>query len=66
MAAGIVVPLMDHLIRIDRDSLTLACASADASFPLFAKRAEKKYGAHGRRQEAMVETRHAKVRQAAA
>ena len=39
-----VVPIMDHIIRIDRDALTLGYAGVYGSFLLFAKRAEKKYG----------------------
>ena len=39
-----VVPIMDHIIRVDRDSLTLGYAGIYSSFLLFAKRAEKKYG----------------------
>jgi 4-hydroxy-2-oxovalerate/4-hydroxy-2-oxohexanoate aldolase len=39
-----VVPIMDHLVRIDRDALTLGYAGAYSSFLLFAKRAEQKYG----------------------
>ena len=39
-----VVPIMDHIIRVDRDSLTLGYAGVYSSFLLFAKRAEKKYG----------------------
>ena len=39
----IVVPMMDHLIRIDRDALTLGYAGVYSSFLLFAKRAEAKY-----------------------
>lgn len=38
-----VVPIMDHIIRIDRDSLALGYAGVYSSFLLFAKRAEKKY-----------------------
>jgi 4-hydroxy-2-oxovalerate/4-hydroxy-2-oxohexanoate aldolase len=43
VAEDLVVPMMDHLIRIDRDSLTLGYAGVYSSFLLFAKRAEEKY-----------------------
>jgi 4-hydroxy-2-oxovalerate/4-hydroxy-2-oxohexanoate aldolase len=48
VAEDIVVPLMDHPIRIDRDSLTLGFAGVYSSFLLFAKRAEAKYGIQSR------------------
>ena len=48
-----VVPIMDHMIRIDRDSLTLGYAGVYSSFLLFAKRAETKYGVPAR--EILVE-----------
>ena len=43
VAEDLVVPMMDHLIRVDRDSLTLGYAGVYSSFLLFAKRAEAKY-----------------------
>jgi 4-hydroxy-2-oxovalerate/4-hydroxy-2-oxohexanoate aldolase len=48
VAEDIVVPLMDHIIRIDRDSLTLGYAGVYSSFLLFAKRASVKYGISAR------------------
>jgi 4-hydroxy-2-oxovalerate/4-hydroxy-2-oxohexanoate aldolase len=53
VAEDLVVPIMDHPIRVDRDALTLGYAGVYSSFLLFAKRAEKKYGVAAR--EILVE-----------
>ncbi|MBK9521896.1 MAG: 4-hydroxy-2-oxovalerate aldolase [Rhodocyclaceae bacterium] len=53
VAEDLVVPIMDHPIRVDRDSMTLGYAGVYSSFLLFAKRAEKKYGITAR--ELLVE-----------
>ena len=44
VSGDIMVPIMDHIIRVDHDSLTLGYAGVYSSFLLFAKRAEAKYG----------------------
>ncbi len=43
-----IVPLMDHMVRVDRDSLTLGWAGVYSSFLLFAKRSADKYGLSSR------------------
>jgi 4-hydroxy-2-oxovalerate/4-hydroxy-2-oxohexanoate aldolase len=48
VAEDVVVPLMDHPIRIDRDALILGYAGVYSSFLLFAKRWGEKYGVPSR------------------
>lgn len=53
VAEDLVVPILDHPIRVDRNALTLGYAGVYSSFLLFAKRAEQKYGVSAR--EILVE-----------
>jgi 4-hydroxy-2-oxovalerate/4-hydroxy-2-oxohexanoate aldolase len=48
VAEDLVVPMMDHPVRVDRDSLVLGYAGVYSSFLLFAKRASAKYGVSSR------------------
>lgn len=44
VAEDVVVPMMDHIVRIDRASLTLGFAGVYSTFLLHAKRAEQRFG----------------------
>lgn len=48
VAEDIVVPMMDHQVRIDRDSLTLGFAGVYSTFLLHAKRAAERTGVSSR------------------
>jgi len=48
VAEDLIVPMMDHMVRVDRDALTLGYAGVYSSFLLFAKRYEKQYGVSAR------------------
>lgn len=48
VAEDLIIPIMDHPIRVDRNALTLGYAGVYSSFLLFAKRAEDKYGISAR------------------
>lgn len=48
IAEDLIVPLMDHMVRVDRDALTLGYAGVYSSFLLFAKRSAEKYGLSSR------------------
>lgn len=43
IAEDLIVPMMDHIVRVDRDALTLGYAGVYSSFLLFAKRSAEKY-----------------------
>jgi len=48
VAEDLIIPMMTHQIRADRDAATLGYAGVYSSFLLFAKRAEAKYGVSAR------------------
>jgi 4-hydroxy-2-oxovalerate/4-hydroxy-2-oxohexanoate aldolase len=48
VAEDIVLPMMDHMVRVDRDALTLGYAGVYSTFLLFAKRAAAKYNVPAR------------------
>ena len=44
MAEDLIVPMMEHIVRVDRDSLTLGFAGVYSTFLLHAKRAAERFG----------------------
>ena len=44
IAEEIIVPMMDHMVRVDRSSLTLGFAGVYSTFLLHAERASQRYG----------------------
>jgi 4-hydroxy-2-oxovalerate/4-hydroxy-2-oxohexanoate aldolase len=48
VAEDVILPLMDQLIRVDRESLTIGYAGVYSTFLLFARRAAQKYGVPAR------------------
>jgi 4-hydroxy-2-oxovalerate/4-hydroxy-2-oxohexanoate aldolase len=48
VAEEIIVPMMDHIVRIDRESLALGYAGVYSTFLLPAKRAAERYGVAAR------------------
>ncbi len=48
VAEDVILPLMDQLVRVDRESLTIGYAGVYSTFLLFARRAAAKYGVSAR------------------
>lgn len=47
-AEDIIVPMMDHIVRVDRESLTLGFAGVYSTFLLHSKRAAERFGVPAR------------------
>jgi 4-hydroxy-2-oxovalerate/4-hydroxy-2-oxohexanoate aldolase len=48
VAEEVIVPMMDHIVRVDRESLTLGFAGVYSTFLLHAKRAAERFGVPAR------------------
>jgi 4-hydroxy-2-oxovalerate/4-hydroxy-2-oxohexanoate aldolase len=48
VAEDLIVPMMNQMVRVDRDALVLGYAGVYSSFLLFAKRAATRYGLSAR------------------
>lgn len=48
VAEDVIVPMMDHMVRVDRESLTLGFAGVYSTFLLHAKRAAERFGVPAR------------------
>lgn len=48
VAEDVIVPMMDHMVRVDRESLTLGFAGVYSTFLLHAKRAGERFGVPAR------------------
>ena len=48
IADEIIFPMMDHIVRVDKDSLTLGYAGVYSTFLLHAKRAAERFGVPAR------------------
>ncbi|MCC4116705.1 4-hydroxy-2-oxovalerate aldolase [Aromatoleum toluclasticum] len=48
VAEDIIVPMMDHIVRVDRESLTLGYAGVYSTFLLHSKRAAERFGVPAR------------------
>ncbi|MNY57045.1 4-hydroxy-2-oxovalerate aldolase 4 [compost metagenome] len=48
VAEDIIVPMMEHVVRVDRESLTLGYAGVYSTFLLHSKRASERFGVPAR------------------